>query len=146
MGNAAYVKKVQILVDGVWLDIPATSPSIEIGGDLLDDTDLATNAGFRTRCYGLNDWSASVDSNWRMVTNDGAIDDSNGSRVLAVIRDAKVAHNILEFRYLPVGEANLAVGLQGQVLVENFGQTGETGGLETVSISLQANGPLAPAA
>ncbi len=142
--NAAYKKKVQISADNgtTWLDIPATSPSLEIGGDILDNTELATNAGFRTRCYGLHDWSASVDSNFVGLSNDPLIDDVNGARALRNLRDAKFDRTTLLFRYLPTGSTTDGTGLMGKVLVESYGASGEVGGLETNSISLQAGGAL----
>ena len=143
--NAAYKKKVHIEVNGVWLDLPATSPSLEIGGDILDNTELATNAGFRTRCYGLHDWSSSADSNYVAVTGDPAIDDVNGATALLAVRNAKLNRERLPYRYLPTGVAD-ETGLAGTVLVETYGASGEVGGLETVSISLQADGPLSPVA
>ena len=48
------------------------------------------------------------------------------------------------YRYLPTGSTTDGTGLQGGVVVENYGSSGEVGGLETVSISLQADGPVTP--
>lgn len=144
MGQAAYNKKVRISADdGVtWLDLPATSPSLEIGGDILDDTDLATNNGYRTRCYGLHDWSSSADSNYKAPTGTPATDAASGASALLACRNAKLNRAALLYRYLPTGSDTDGTGLEGSVLVETFGQSGEVGGLETVAISLQANGPL----
>jgi hypothetical protein len=148
MSQAAYVKKAQISTDdGVtWLDLPATAPSLEIGGDVLDDTDLATNASFRSRCYGLNDWSASADSNFKPITGVALTDDANGASALIACRNAKLERTTIKFRYLPTGSAVDGTGLEGDVVVESFGQSGETSGLETISLSFQANGPLAAVA
>ena len=144
MSKAAYQKKVRVSADdGVtWLNLPATSPSIEIGGDVLDDTDLATNAGYRSRCYGLHDWSASADSNYKTPTGTAATDAASGAAGLIAVRNAKLNRTELLFQYLPTGSDADGTGLQGKVLVETFSQSGEVGGLETNSISLQANGPL----
>ena len=144
MSQAAYVKKIRISDDAGanWYDLPATSPSFEIGGDILDDTELATNSGYRTRQYGLHDWSASADSNYKPITGVGATDDASGATALQKVRDAKLNRTAILMRYLPTGDDNDGTGLEGSCLVENFGGSGEVGGLETVSISLQANGPL----
>ena len=130
MGKAAYPKKVKISSDGgtTWQEIPATASSLDIGGDVLDDTDFKTNAGFRTRVLGLSDWSSSIDANW-----------TSGDAALAIIRAAKLARTVIKFAYLPDG----AAGYMGNVVVENFNQSGDVGGLETISISLQAAGALA---
>jgi len=145
MGQAAYNKKVRISSDSgvTWLDLPATSPSMEIGGDVLDDTNLATNEGYRSRCYGLNDWSASADSNYVKPTGTPATDATSGAAGLLAVRDAKMNRTTLLFRYLPTGDDNDGTGLEGAVIVETYGAAGEVGGLETVSVSLQPNGPLA---
>ena len=134
--QAAYQKKVQVSSDGgtTWLDLPATSPSLDLGGDVLDDTELATNAGYRTRCLGLHDWSVSADSNWNPT-----------STALIAVRDAKLNRTALKVRYLPTGNVD-ASGLVGDVVVENFNLSGDVGGLETAAISLQGSGALAAAA
>ena len=143
---ASYNKKVQISDDegANWYDIPATSPSLEIGGDILDNTELATNAGYRTRIYGLHDWSSSADSNFTALTGDATTDAQSGAKALIVIRNAKLNRTRLMYRYLPTGSTTDGTGLQGGVVVENYGSSGEVGGLETVSISLQADGPVTP--
>lgn len=133
MGQAAYTKKVRVSTDGTnWEDVPATSPSLDLGGDVLDDTDLATNAGYRSRVLGLHDWSVNCDSNYK-----------TGNAALAMIRSAKLNRSQLHVQYLPDG--TVANGFQGQVVVENFNLSGEVGGLETAGITLQANGALSDA-
>ncbi len=129
MGKAAYVKKVQVSSDNGdnWHDLPATSPSLDLGGDVIDDTDMEDNVGFHSRILGLNDWSVSADSNWSP--------DHTG---LGLVRSAKLNRTPLKVAYLPNGTA----GYMGDVVVESFNQAGDIGGQETVSISLQADGPL----
>ena len=139
MSTAAYAKKVQVSANGNdnWLDVPATSPSLELSSEVLDNTDLATNAGYRTRILGLHDWSISCDSNF-----------TSGNAALTLIRNALTTRSVLHARYLPKGAADnaaIALGFKGPVVVENFNLTGEVGGLETVAITLQANGALAAA-
>lgn len=145
MSNAAYTKKVQVSADGgtTWLDMPATSPSLDLGGEVLDDTELATNAGYRTRCLGLHDWSINADSNWKPVTGTQVDDDASGASALAAVRSAKLNRTALLGRYLPDG--TVGNGFQGSVVVENFNMSGDVGGLETVSITLQGDGALADA-
>ena len=146
MGTAAYTKEVRISIDDgtTWLEVPATSPSLELAGEVLDDTTLANQEGWRSRVLGLHDWSVSCDSNY---------DSDNAA--LTAIRQAKINRGIvgetydMKVQYLPVGSANandIAKGFEGYVVVENFNLTGDVGGLETVSITLQANGALATAA
>lgn len=131
MSQPAYVKKIKISTDNtVWNDLPATSPSLSIGGDVLDDTNLATNAGFRSRCLGISDFSVSADSIW--LENNQALTD---------LRDSKLNRTTLYIQYLPKGIVD-GTGFTGQVVVESYEMTGDVAGLETVSISLQGNGTL----
>ena len=144
MSNAAYNKKAQVSVDSgvTWLDLPATSSSLEIGGDVLDDTNLATNAGYRSRCYGLHDWSSSTDCNFIVPVGNAATDAQSGASALILSRNAKLQRTTLLFRYLPTGNPTDGTGLQGEVLVETYGGSGEVGGLETIAISFNASGAL----
>lgn len=138
--TAAYNKKIQISVDSgsTWLELPATTASLEIGGEILDDTTLAEDTGYRKRIYGLLDWSISFDANWR--------DADTG---LVALKDAKLARTTpVLARYLPIGDADpagLAAGFQGTVVIESLGLSGDVAGLETSSISLQGDGALAVA-
>ena len=133
MAQAAYTKKVQVSADGgtTWLDVPTTSPTLDLGGDVLDDTVVGNN-GFRSRILGIHDWSISCDSNYAV-----------GNAALAAIRSSKLTRSALMARYLPDGV--VANGFQGSVVVENFNLSGDVGSLETVAITLQANGALADA-
>jgi predicted secreted protein len=143
-GQAAYVKKLEVSADGgtTWRKLPATSPSLEIGGDVLDDTEMATNAGYRSRIHGLSDFSVSADSIFKpLVGGDGSADIASGAKGLDIIRVAKLTRTTIKIRYLPTGSVD-ANGLQGNVIVESYNHSGDVGGLETVSISLQGNGAL----
>jgi hypothetical protein len=131
-GKAAYLKKVQVSttgVDGTWKNLPSTSPSLEIGGDVLDDTTLM-NSGYRSRVLGLHDFSVSADSNWE-PDNDA----------IPLVRAAKLNRTDLYVQYLPDG-VTASLGLKGKVVVETFNMSGDVGDLESVSISLQGSGPL----
>lgn len=134
MGQAAYIKKIRISSDeSTWVEVPATSPSLDFSGDVLDDTDLEDNIGYRSRLLGLHDWSVSCDSNYK--TGNGALD---------LIRSAKLNRTAIYVQYLPKGVVE--GGFQGECVVENFNLSGDVGGLETVSITLQGNGQLSDAA
>jgi predicted secreted protein len=141
---AAYKKKVQVSADAgiTFYDLPATSPSLEIAGDVIDDTDLASNEGYRTSCQGLNDWSSSADSNFKPLTGNVPNDTASGAKGLSLVLNAKVTRGQLVYRYLPTGVDDDGTGLQGIVIVETFSFAGEIGGLETISISLKPAGPL----
>lgn len=132
MSQAAYRKKVRVSTTGTsgWLDVPVTSPSLDFSGEVVDDTELATNAGFRTRIHTLLDWSISCDSNF-----------TTGNAALELIRNALLNRTEIFVQYLPTGATTN--GFQGKCIVENFNLTGEVGGIETVSITLQAVGALA---
>lgn len=128
-GKAAYPKIVKVSADNgvTWQILPATGPSLDLGGDVLDDTDMSSNAGWRSRCLGLHDWSVKCDSNW-----------SSGHAGLGLVRTAKLGRSALKVAYLPDGVA----GYMGDCVVESFNHAGEVGGLETISITLQAKGAL----
>lgn len=136
MGQAAYNKKVRVSADDgtTWHEVPCPSPSLDMGGDILDDTELATNQGYRTRIYGLRDWSVSCDA---------MHDDENVA--VETLKQAWLTKQKLLVQYLPSGVTKLSVGLQGQVVVESFNLSGEVAGLETAAISLQADGPISQA-
>lgn len=133
MGQVAYKKKIRVSVDGEtdWKTVPATSPSLDFTGDVLDQTDLKNiNAdGYRSRLLGLHDWSVNCDSMY-----------TSGDDALVMIRAAKMGRSALFVQYLPDGD--VAGGFQGPVVVESYNLSGDLGSLETVSITLQANGPL----
>lgn len=147
MSQAAYTKKVQISDDAgvTWYPLAATSPSLEIGGDLIDDTHLINNAGYRRRQYGLHDFTASCDINMQTPTGVGATDNASGYTAQLKIRTAKLNKTGLKMRYLPTGNVD-AMGLVGDVLVETFGMSGDVADLEVIAVSLQGNGALAAAA
>lgn len=142
-GQAAYIKKLEVSPDAgtTWYKLPATSPSLEIGGDVLDDTEMATNAGYRSRVHGLSDFSVSADSIFKPLTGVALTDAASGAKGFDVIKTAKLTRATIMMRYLPTGTVD-ANGLKGNVIVETFGHSGDVGGLETVSISLQGNGAL----
>jgi hypothetical protein len=142
-GQAAYVKKLEVSADGGtnWYKLPATSPSLEIGGDVLDDTEMATNAGYRSRIHGLSDFSMNADSIFKPLTGNAPNDAASGAKGFDVLKTAKLTRATIKMRYLPTGSVDVN-GLQGNVIVETFSHSGDVGGLETVSISLQGNGAL----
>lgn len=132
-GTAAYAKKLKVSTNqSTWYDVATTSPSLDLAGEVLDDTDLASNAGFRSKVLGLHDWSVSGDANWAASNN-----------ALGAIRTAKLNRSALYIQYLPDG--TVGNGFQGEVVVESFNMSGEVGGLETVSFTLQGKGALGAA-
>lgn len=143
-GQAAYVKKLEVSNDNgtTWYKLPATSPSLEIGGDVLDDTEMATNAGYRSRVHGLADFSVSADSIFKpLVAGGTGADITSGAKGLDVVKTAKLTRATIKVRYLPTGNVDTN-GLQGNVVVETYNHSGDVGGLESVAISLVGNGAL----
>ena len=128
-GQAGYKSKIQISIDSgtTWLDVPATSPTVEVAGDVLDTTELKTNAGFRTRINGLHDFSMNADSNYLKA-----------DPALVALRDAKLNRTNVLARFLPDG-TDETDGFSGQVLVETFNLSSGVGDLITAAISLQGN-------
>jgi len=135
MSQAGYEKRVAVAVDGSPLDfenIPATTMTLNHGGDVLDDTNIRdiSASGMRSRILGLRDWSIS-----------GTIlYDTLAAGVVTVLRNAWKDRTLLVARYLPDG--TVANGFAGQVVVETFNMSGDVGGLETVELSLLAAGDL----
>ena len=138
MGVASYIKEVRVattLTNPTWMKVPATAPALNSGADALDDT-VVGGDGFRSRILGLQDWSVQADSNYE-----------DADPALVAIRDAWLNRSDLYVQYLPFGSAagQVAKGFQGKVVVESFNLSGDVGGLETVGITLQADGALAAA-
>ena len=133
MSQAAYIKKIQVETSsGVFTEIPFTSGSLDLGGDILDDTNALTTAGWHSRLIGLTDWSITLDTIWTAA-----------DVALAFIRAALLARTDVVIQYLPAGV--VGTGFQGSVKVESFNHSGDVNDQETVSIVLQANGALAAA-
>ncbi len=130
MSVAAFIKKINVSTDqATWLPLVATTGSLDFSTNVLNDTELATNVGFNSKCYGLHDWSVSAD-------NIAVI----GNAALALVRNALLNRTTLFVQYLPDGdEAN---GFEGEVIVENFNQSGGVDDLETISMTLQGTGAL----
>lgn len=134
MSQAAYQKSVLVgtttlsSTDGTTAfdEVPGNSATLNLAGDVLDDTDF-TSTGFRSRVIGLRDWNISVPS-WQ--------DGSNTA--LSTIRSAWFNRTRLTVRYLPDGSK----GFHGEVQVESYNLSGDVGSLESVDISLQADGAL----
>ena len=148
MGDAAYKKKVQVSDDAgvTWYDLPAISPNIEIGGDVIDDTSLIeANAGFRSRIYGLIDWSVGADGKFVKPTGTQVTDDASGATGLIKVREAKLNRTALKVRYLPTGAVDSS-GLVGDCVVETYRLSGDASDKVNVAISLQADGAIAAAA
>lgn len=131
-GQAGYKAKIAVSTDGgtTWLELPATSPSFDLGGDVIDVTELKTNVGYRSRILGLHDYSISADSKYLA-----------GEPGLVAVRDAKLNRTELDFRMLPDGSV-LTDGWSGKCVVESYNFSADVGGESTVAISLQGNGNL----
>jgi predicted secreted protein len=134
MSQAAYEKKVKVEGEssGTFHEIPFTNANLNQGGVILDDTDLAQDSDFRTRTYGLRDWSISGSANWK--ASDSA---------LTRLRNAWLNQTVVTVQYLPDGSTGN--GFEGDAVVESFNLSGDIEGLELVEISLQADGALGAA-
>lgn len=138
--QAAYGKRVQVSANGTsnWFDVPSEGPSLSLGGDLIDDTVIGGD-GWRSRIYGLRDWSVNCDCNY-----------IPGNAATEAIRTAFMNRSALHVRYLPNGLLANGTpapgGVKGAVVVENFNLSGDVGGKEESGITLQGNGALTDAA
>jgi predicted secreted protein len=128
MSQAGFEKKVQIKTTSgsTWIDTLSNSATFTFGAELLDDTDF-TSTGLRSRIRGLRDFSVNYTSNY-----------SSTHQSISVIRTALLNGTALDVRYLPNGTK----GFQGQYVVESMNHSGDVGGLETIDITLQADGIL----
>lgn len=124
MSQAAYQKALQIKTTGstVWLDLNANDATMNLGSELLDDTDF-TSTGYRSRIAGIKDYSLDVSAFW-----------DSSDTAFNTVRSALLAGTKLDFRYLPDGSN----GFTGTVLVETFGHSGGVGDLESVEITMQS--------
>lgn len=133
---AAHVKKIKIQDPadsaGGFSDASATSGALSHGGDIIDDTEMATNAGFRTRLYGLRDHS---------ITLSGIYDPTNTA--VADMRAAWLGKTNVDAQYLPDGST--PNGFEASYVVESFNISGDISGAETFDITLQGDGALAAA-
>jgi hypothetical protein len=102
-----------------------TSYSLDITGDILDDTDfdaVNSNGGYRTKRYGLNDVSITLDGHY--------------------VLNKAMAKGLMD---RDVCLIELLIGVQservrGWFLTESFKRNGESGGLEEESVTLQLAG------
>lgn len=125
-GQVGYQKVVQVKTTGstAYTDLPADSATLNLGRDLLEDTDFSTT-GWRSRVAGLKDYSLNAPMFYGS-TNSG----------VNIIRSAVLSGANLDFRYLPNGTE----GFQGRVLCGNFSLSGDVGGLERVDVTLESDG------
>lgn len=137
MGTAAYKKEVLIATSstGTWNPLPATSADLSQEGTVLDDTDF-TSSGTRSRILGLLDWNISATANLS----------SGGNQAVTDIKNARLNRDNIHVRYLPMGSSLSSLGYEGEAVVENFSLAGGVDDLETVDISLQADGGLSSVA
>ncbi len=126
MSQAGFEKKVQVKVGGSFVDLPATTASMDAGGDVLDTTTFMSG-GNRARIYGIRDWSLSMTLVYD--TDDDAFKE---------IRNAWTGRQGVEIRYLPDG----AVGVKGVGVVETFSVSGSVDDLANAEVTIQANGVL----
>ena len=136
MSQAAYQKTVNIKDSSQstgFVEAEANTASMDHGGDLLDDTQMALSNAYRSRIYGLRDWSVSL----TMELNQGS------STAFNILRDAWINQRSIDVQYLPDG--TVGNGFEGTALVESFNLSGDVGGKETVDVTLQADGAISAA-
>jgi len=128
MSQVGFQKKLQMKTATaiVASDIPATDPSLSLGGDILDDTTVPS-AGFRSKVVGIRDWSISATVNYDVASTE-----------IVELRKAWINRTSFTVNYLPNGTK----GFTGTAYVESMNFSGDVGGLETISITLQGSGTL----
>lgn len=123
MSQAAYKKTVNIDTNPA----PANSASLDLGGDLLDDTKFTNSAAYRSRIYGLRDWTLNL-----------TLEQEPSDSAYTALKDAWLNGNTVNMEYLPDGTS----GLSGTGVVESFNYSGDPGSKETVDVTVQCNGAL----
>lgn len=111
--------------------LEASSASLNHGGDVLDDTNMATmtgdaDFGFRSRILGLRDVSISMTVIW-----------IPGDADQITVRNAWLNRTRLTFQYIPGG--TVANGFQFIGVIESINLSGDVGGLETAEITIQGD-------
>jgi hypothetical protein len=128
-GLASFNKKVSVKTtaegSSLYSELPGTSISLHLAGDLLDDT--VYGSSIRSRTFGLRDWSMS-----------GTVLFAQGNTAINKVRNAWLNRTRLNILYLPNGTD----GFTGRGVVESIEFSGEVGGLEQCSITIQSNGTL----
>ena len=121
--QAAYSKKVKVGSDA----LNCSSATLNRGAELLDDTEMANNAGYRTHITGLRGWS---------INASGPYDQANAA--MAAIEAAWVSGAAVTVSYLFDGTN----GYTGSATVETVNISGDVAGLETFECTLQSAGAL----
>ena len=134
MGQAAYEKTVNISSDGgtTYNEAPANSAGLDLGGDLLDDTKFSNSHAYRTRIYGLRDWTLNM--TLELEPSETAFSD---------LKSAWMNGTDISMQYLPDG--TVSTGLEGPAKVESFNYSGDVGDKETVDVTIQGSGELTAA-
>lgn len=134
MSIAGYQKAVRIRMSTgstsstAFRNFPATSATLTLAGDVLDDTTLLST-GFRSRILGLRDWSIAIPSIFESTNESWGF-----------IRQAWLGRKNVDVQYLPLESSTK--GFQGTAWVETFSFSGDVGGLETVDVNLVAESQL----
>lgn len=123
MGQAAYEKTVNIDTNPA----PANSANMDRGGELLDDTKFTNSAGYRSRIYGLRDWTISL-----------TLEYEPSDPAFTALKDAWLNRNTVDVEYLPDG----STGISGSAVVESFNLSGAVADKETVEVTLQGDSEL----
>lgn len=131
MSQAAYQKTINISSDGgsTYNEVNANSASLDLAGDLLDETKFKNNNEYRQRIYGLRDWTLNLTC---LVEDDTALQN---------LKKAWFNNSEINIQYFPDGSN----GLAGPGLVESFNPSGDVGDMDTVEITIQGNGQLTSA-
>lgn len=136
MSQAAYAKKIKVKDTSQstgFVDTEANTGSMDHAGDVLDDTQIALSHVYRTRLYGLRDWSVS----FTMELNQGS------NTAFDILRQAWLNQRDIDVQYLPDG--TVGNGFEGTTVVESFNLSGDVGGKEQVDVTLQGDGQLSAA-
>lgn len=119
-----------------WEELDCVNPNLTSTDEMLDTTGTASNDGNRSRIAGLSDWSFTTDIYFK--TSSQEFYDAQ-----ARLFTQKENKEPVWVRYLPFGDDSTGLPVQyGRAMVESINFTGDVGGIDTISITLQSDGKL----
>lgn len=110
------------------------SANLSQEGRLLEDTELLSNDGHKSRLMGLKDWSVSGSGFFKSNQN------APGIEALSLIQSSLTTRSPLWVKYFPDGQD----GWFGSAKVEILRVSGEVDGLDKIEVTFQATDTLEP--
>jgi len=127
---AGYTSRVEVSTNQTdWIKLAATSPSLEVAGNLIDSTTIE-NRGWKESIDSLFSWTISCDSLYKY----------DSENPFNIIRKSKLNRSDLYARFFVHRDHRIAMG--GLVRVDSFSMSAGLEGITEVAISLQGSDQL----